>query len=165
MELNVAREVAALERMTLDELRARHVEVFDEPSRSRHRKWLIKRIIWRMQALAEGGLTERAQRRAEELANEADLRRRPPRKANPVSMPTTPSDTPTGPVSTDKRLPPPGSVITRRYKGRDLQVLVLPEGFEFEGDVHRSLSSVAKAITGSHLNGYHFFRLTKGGTR
>ena len=44
-----------------------------------------------------------------------------------------------------------------------LQVKVLPEGFEYEGQVHKSLSAVAKAITGSHCNGYLFFRL--GGKR
>lgn len=42
-----------------------------------------------------------------------------------------------------------------------LQVAVLPHGFEFEGEVYKSLSAVAKAITGQHCNGYHFFRLRK----
>ena len=61
------------------------------------------------------------------------------------------------------RLPIAGSIITRSYKGRTLEVKVLPQGFEFEGEVHRSLSAVAKTITGSHCNGYLFFRrsLTK----
>jgi hypothetical protein len=40
-----------------------------------------------------------------------------------------------------------------------VQVKVLPGGFEYEGQVYRSLSAVAKAITGSHCNGYFFFRL------
>lgn len=61
-------------------------------------------------------------------------------------------------------LPPPGSVITRGYKRRNLQVMVLPDGFEFEGEVYKSLSAVAKAITGSHCSGNLFFRLAgKGG--
>jgi hypothetical protein len=64
----------------------------------------------------------------------------------------------------DERLPPPGTVITRRYKGDVLHVKVLPHGFEYEGEVYSSLSAVAKAITGSHCNGYLFFRLGgKGG--
>ena len=58
-------------------------------------------------------------------------------------------------------MPPPGSVITREYKGHPLQVKVLPNGFEFEGEVYKSLSAVAKAITGQHCNGFHFFRLGK----
>jgi hypothetical protein len=61
-------------------------------------------------------------------------------------------------------LPPPGTIITRRYKGEVLQVKVLPHGFEYQGEVYSSLSAVAKAITGSHCNGYLFFRLGgKGG--
>jgi hypothetical protein len=57
----------------------------------------------------------------------------------------------------------PGAVIARRYKGQDIEVRVLPDGFEFEGEVYRTLSAVAKKVTGTHWNGYHFFRLgTKG---
>jgi len=82
--LNIAREVAALKRMTVKELRGRYVEVFGEATRSGNKDWLWKRIAWRMQANAEGGLTERARRRAEELANDADLRvRRPLEKHAP----------------------------------------------------------------------------------
>lgn len=61
----------------------------------------------------------------------------------------------------DRRLPVPGTVLTRVYKGETLTVTVLPTGFEFEGEVYKSLSAVAKKITGSHCNGYLFFRLTK----
>jgi len=58
----------------------------------------------------------------------------------------------------DDRLPPPGTILTRPYKGRLLQVQVLPEGFEYDGQVYASLSAVAKAITGSHCNGFLFFK-------
>jgi hypothetical protein len=74
MSLNIAKEVAALEQMTVGQLHDRYVEVFGEPVRSRHRQYLIRRIAWRLQANAEGGLSERALRRAEELANDADVR-------------------------------------------------------------------------------------------
>jgi hypothetical protein len=64
----------------------------------------------------------------------------------------------------DDRLPPPGTVITRKYKGEVLQVKVRTDGFEYEGKVYASLSAVAKAITGSHCNGFLFFRIGgKGG--
>ena len=53
-------------------------------------------------------------------------------------------------------------MITRRYKGEDLQVKVLTAGFEFEGEVYKSLSAVAKKITGRHCNGFLFFRLGQG---
>ena len=60
-------------------------------------------------------------------------------------------------------MPVPGSILTREYKGQAYQVLVLPQGFEFEGDTYKSLSAVAKKITGQHCNGYHFFRLAANG--
>ena len=73
--MNVSREIAALDRMTVTELRMKHFEVFGEDNRSRHKEYLVKRISWRIQAQIEGGLSERAKRRALELAAESDLRR------------------------------------------------------------------------------------------
>jgi hypothetical protein len=109
-----------------------------------------------MQALAEGDLSERARKRAAELANDADLRLMPPRSPSGVSS-NKPS-TSHNPES-DLRLPPAGQVLRRLYKGRMVHVRILPKGFEFDGAVYRSLSAVAKAITGSHTNGFLFFRL------
>ncbi len=63
----------------------------------------------------------------------------------------------------DGRLPPPGTVLTRPYKGGTIQVQVLAHGFEYDGKVYRSLSAVAKAVTGSHCNGFLFFRLNTHG--
>jgi hypothetical protein len=76
MHLNVGKEVAALQRMTVKELRARYAEVFGEETPARNKVWLVKRIAWRLQALAEGDLSQRARRRAAELANDADLQLR-----------------------------------------------------------------------------------------
>ncbi|MBN1548492.1 MAG: DUF2924 domain-containing protein, partial [Syntrophaceae bacterium] len=67
-------QVQALSRMTVGELRERYIDVFGEETRSHHKDFLRKRIAWRLQALAEGSLSERARRRAEEIANDADLR-------------------------------------------------------------------------------------------
>ena len=164
MALNIAGEVAAMRRMTPRELQEKYAEVFGEQPRSRNKRWLVKRIAWRMQANEEGELSERARRRAAELANDADLRVTAPRW--PKREPSDGDRTVTKPVSfaDDSRLPLPGSVITRQYKGQTLQVKVLSDGFEFEGEVYKSLSSVAKEITGSHWNGYHFFGLRKKGS-
>ena len=63
----------------------------------------------------------------------------------------------------DLRIPVPATILTRIYKGETLQVKVLPVGFEYEGVVYKSLSAVAKKITGTHCNGYLFFHLTKEG--
>ncbi|MBW7929101.1 MAG: DUF2924 domain-containing protein [Fimbriimonadaceae bacterium] len=155
MSLNIAKEVAALEQMTVGQLQQRYVEVFGEPIRSRHKQYLVRRIAWRLQANAEGGLSERALRRAEELANIADVRVTPPRAAT-----GTPTHTATPPASaTDRRLPPAGTAITRRYNGRTISVIIRPDGFEYEGERYNSLSAVAKAITGSHMNGFRFFKI------
>jgi len=164
MALNIGKEIAALKRMTVTELRARHVAVFGESTRSGHKEYLVKRIAWRLQAQAEGDLAERARRRAEQLANDADLRTHAPRKqaCNDTSGPTTST---TARFDHDPRLPMPGSIITRRYKDRDIVVKVLPKGFEYEGEVYRSLSAVAKAVTGKHWNGYHVFQLGKNGKK
>jgi hypothetical protein len=165
VQLNVGKEVAALQRLTVKELRARYAEAFGEDTNANNKAWLIKRIAWRLQALAEGDLSERARRRAAELVNDADLRLSPPRvKAVPVEA--------TGQMVTgvlahkaDDRLPLPGTIINRAYKGQTLQVRVLANGFEYEGEVFKSLSAVAKAITGQHCNGFHFFRLGQEGAR
>jgi hypothetical protein len=163
MQLNVGKEVAALQRMTTAELRAKYAELFGEQTRANNKAWLVKRLAWRLQALAEGGLSERARQRAAELVRDADLR-----LSAPKVRPATPVPEPAQPVALrfqpDGRLPPPGTVITRRYKGTVLQVQVLPHGFEYQGQVFGSLSAVAKAITGSHCNGFLFFRISgKGG--
>lgn len=51
--------------------------------------------------------------------------------------------------------------IEREYKGQTIRVLVIADGFEYEGERYRSLSAIAKAITGSHINGFLFFRLRR----
>jgi len=159
MSLNIAKEVAALEQMTVGQLQDCYVEVFSEPVRSRHRQYLIRRIAWRLQANAEGGLTERALRRAEELAQDADVRLTPPRWATFGKEPPAGTNTVRVPVAKDSRLPTAESQITRRYKGRTIAVTVLGDGFEYLGERYRSLTAIAKAITGSHMNGFRFFGL------
>jgi hypothetical protein len=156
VELNILNEVAALQRLTIGQLRQRFTELFGEATHASNRTWLVKRIAWRMQALAEGDLSERARRRAAELARDADLRLNPPqRKATPTLPPPEPIHAPT-PV--DRRLPPPGTILTRPYKGHSVQVQVLTDGFAYAGSVYPSLSAVAKAVTGFHCNGFLFFR-------
>jgi len=67
--------------------------------------------------------------------------------------------------SDDRRLPMPGTVLTREYRGRTIAVTVLDEGFECEGKVYRSLSAVARAVTGTRWNGLLFFGLAGKGER
>ena len=89
MALNIGKEVAAMRRMTPGELQEKFAEVFGEQPRSHNKQWLVKRNAWRLQANEEGDLSERARRRAMELANDADLRvtapRRPKDDGDPVN--------------------------------------------------------------------------------
>ena len=158
MEVNIVNEVATLRRLSVAQLRQRFAELFGENTHASNRTWLIKRILWRMQALAEGDLSERARRRATELARDADLRLNPPQRQATPTMPASEPDSTPAPV--DHRLPPPGTILTRPYKGQLVQVQVLTDGFAYAGRVYASLSAVAKAITGSHTNGFLFFRNT-----
>lgn len=162
MTLNIDKEVATMERMTVNQLREKYNEVFGEPTNGRHKQWLIKRIAWRMQANAEGGLSERARRRAMELANDADLRVTMPRVKKPKSIaePQTIS-APAKPQLSTHLLP--GMLLQRVYKGNTIRVTVLADGFEWEGERYKSLTAVAKAVTGKHWNGFHFFGLRKNG--
>jgi len=163
MDMNVGKKLARLRRMTVAQLREEYAEVTGEETRSRHKDYLVRRIVWRLQANAEGDLSERARRRAMELAADADVRLTAPR--NRAAPPAGQTKVATLHISQDDRLPMPGAVLTRRYKGRMIEVRVLPDGFEYEGEIYKSLSAVARAVTGTHWNGYHFFRLGKHGKR
>ena len=157
-------EITALQKLTIQQLRARYAAVYGEGTSASNRTWLIKRIAWRLQALAEGDLSERARRRAAELANDADLRSSPPKELMSAAVAATDcTATAVLPFKADDRLPPAGTILTREYKGAVVQVQVLQQGFEYAGQVYKSLSAVAKAVTGSHCNGYLFFRMGQHG--
>jgi hypothetical protein len=149
----MAAELAALHRMTVGELREKYLAAFGEETRSWNKDFLRKRIAWRIQELAEGGLPERARRRAEELARDADLRLRPPLQEKPGKTVVRRL------TANRAEVPIVGTVLTREYRGTTVKVTVLDNGFEHEGRVYRSLTAVAKAVTGSHWNGHHFFGL------
>lgn len=164
----IERDLVALEGLTARELRERYERVFGEAARSNNRRWLLRRVAWRMQLLAEGDMAQRAVDRSRDkattLARDADLRVRPP--SGPLG-PGEPTRTVVGQMSParDERVPPPGAVLVRVFKGREHRVTVRANGFELHsaggGEIYRSLSAVAHAISGSHWNGYHFFGLGK----
>ena len=79
MEQAITDEVERLARMPVQQLRARYREVYGEDSSSGHKQHLVRRIAWRLQVLTQGDLTERAERRAREIANDADLKTQVPR--------------------------------------------------------------------------------------
>jgi hypothetical protein len=141
-------------------LRDQYEQLFGEPPRCGHRVGLTRRIAWRMQASAEGDLSERARRRASEIADDAALRLHPPRTFQPVSVghPGRKRH-----PSRDARLPPPGTLLTRCYQNKTITVQVLENAFEYEGQQFRSLSGIAEKVTGTRWNGFLFFaRSLKG---
>lgn len=160
MAINVAKEIAALRSMTVKQLREKYREVFGEVTRAGNKDFLFKRIIWRMQSLEEGDLSERARRRAEEIANDADIRTTMPKPLKTSGCGEV-RTVPTASARGDRRVPIPGTVLTRAYRGKAHHVTVLPGGFDYDGTVYRTLTAVAKQITGSHWNGFVFFGLTK----
>ena len=160
-ETAMRKEIDELSRMTVGQLRQKYLEVFGEESRSNHKQFLFRRIAWRIQALAEGGLSERARRRALEIANDADLRIRAPKTTFGSNVTLDPKLSVNRKVAgvLDSRLPPPGTYLEREYKGRRVIVKVLVEGFEYDGEIYRSLSAIAQEATGTKWNGFLFFNL------
>jgi hypothetical protein len=153
---DLRRELAALEKMSAKQLRQKYRELFGDESRTGNRRWLLRRCAWRLQARAEGGLSRRAKRRAMEIADDADVRFIPPRRT--TADENKPRQVYSTDIKPDDRLPMPGTQLIRVFKGRVYEVTVQPGGFEYDGEFYKSLSAVAHAITGSHWNGYHFFK-------
>jgi len=162
-QASVIAQIAALQKMTVGQLREKWRELYPgEETRSFNRVYLWRRLAWRVQELAYGGLSERAKARIAELNKDDDLRFLPPRTWTPPMIaapaPTSRQD---GHAVRDPRLPSPGSVITRRYHGREIRVAVTEAGFEWDGRPYRSLSAVARDVCGQRWNGFLFFGLTR----
>jgi Protein of unknown function (DUF2924) len=162
VETTMRKEIDELSTMPVGQLRQKYLEVFGEESRSNHKQFLFRRIAWRIQAIAEGGLSERARRRALEIANDADLRVRAPMSKFVSDVALDPKLSVSRKVASalDPRLPPPGTYLEREYKGRRIIVKILVNGFEFDGEIYRSLSAIAHEVTGTKWNGFLFFSLT-----
>jgi len=145
-------EIEQLRKLRIGALRSKYRELFGDESRSFNKQFLFRRVAWRVQSLAEGDLTERARKRALEIANDADLRVQPTKGAliRPVVA-----------KGRDLRLPAVGAVLRRRYRGRMVEVKVLDRGFEFEGRRYDSLSALASEVTGMRWNGFTFFGLAR----
>jgi Protein of unknown function (DUF2924) len=158
--MSVWKEIERLRRATVGELRMKYCEIFGQPSRSNHKQFLFRRIAWRLQAMAYGELSEQARQRALALAQDVDLRIKAPQHlvgaTEQILQPTLTSRRRSG---RDERLPPQGSVLRREFKGQLIVVLVLPDGFQYQDRFYRSLSAIARQVSGTAWNGYDFFHL------
>jgi len=143
------REIDALRYQTVGQLRVKYLEVFRQESRSNHKQFLVRRIAWRMQANAEGDLSERARQRAVLVAEQADLRIRAPQSFIKKLAART----------RDPRLPAAGTRLTRQFQGHTISVEVLEKGFRYGEQGYRSLSAVARHVTGVQWNGFEFFHI------
>jgi len=138
--------VAELQAMRVPELVERYAEVFGKPPRCKQPTWLWRRIAAEIQMRRYGGLSKLAKRRLEELIAEIDL---PLGKGRASAMPSR------------RGANALGTEVVRVWKGREIRARRVEAGWECDGVVHRSLSAVAKHVTGSHWNGRLFFGLTR----
>jgi hypothetical protein len=138
MTESVLAELVALKTKSTPELRAQWEELFGRPAPPYGRKMLEARIGYRLQELWLGGLSERARRKLDTLADQLEpkaARRRDP--GRPIA----------------------GTQLCREWKGIEHVVLVREHDFEYNGRPYRSLSAVARAITNTRWNGWLFFGL------
>ena len=155
-----AAELAELSRMTGAQMAEKYLALYGQPAHSRNKDFLRKRLAWRIQELAEGGLSERALARIEELGADALMASRRPTRH--TASPTPPTEST---AARDPRLPPAGTVVRRVHIAKEHSVTILDDGFEYKGERYRSLSKIARLITGTPWNGYLFFFGRAKGTK
>lgn len=137
----VLARLAALKAMSVRELKAEWERLFDAAAPNNSRGYLEQRLAYRIQELTYGGLSREAVRTLDALADEIEGRKG--RKA----------------VLADARGPVVGTRLVREWDGAEHVVTVLGDGFDWRGQRYKSLSAVARAITGTRWNGWRFFGL------
>ena len=160
MDKTMIRSIEELAESKIPVLKKRYRELFGEESKSSNKQFLFRRIAFRLQANAGGDLSERARRRIGDIADDRDLRVRAPKEFVARADCGSPLIGRTGPPK-DYRLPVPGTLLTRRLGDRQIVVKVLTDGFEFESRRYRSLSAIAREVTGTRWNGLLFFGLAE----
>lgn len=158
MDNSIVGEIGRLRKMSVAQLRVRWLELYGEESRSRNKDFLFRRLAWRIQEVAFGGLTDAARSRMVQLAPATFIRSQVPPSLTAAGLAaSSPGPSPLR----DPRLPAPGSIIVREYRGQTLRLNVLDDGFELGGVHYGSLSEAARVVTGQRWNGPLFWGLTK----
>ena len=156
MEKAINAKITALKNKAIPELQNEFEELFDGQKASSDNKiYLVRRIAYKLQELEYGGLSQKAQNRLKELIGLYD----PVNNKTIRPKVTIETQTMTKTRGRDMRLPIPGTMITKDYRGKKLQVRILESGFEYEGKIYKHLTAIAEKITGAHWNGYNFFNL------
>jgi len=152
MQETLSTQIETLKQAPINELKKQYKELFKGANSMHQKTYLQRKIAYRLQELGRGGISVKAKERLEKLIQEYDpINNKALRPDKPASKQPE--------IVKDKRLPIPGTIITKKYKGSSCQVKVLEKGFEYNGKIYKSLSSIAKEITGAHWNGYLFFNL------
>ena len=144
-DASVVAQLTALQKMSVVELKQRWEALFGTPAPNNSRSYLEVRLGNRIQELMLGGLSRDTRRVLDLLVKE--LEGKNTRKA----------------IMTDPRKPIPGTRLLREWDGAEHSVTVLRDGFDWQGRKFKSLSAVARAITGTQWNGYRFFGLREAG--
>ena len=148
-------QIMELKEKSLGELQAKHRELFPGQNvPSDNKVHLIRKIAYHMQELECGGLSEETNTRIAELIEKYDPINN---KALRPQVVSGGKNVVAIPFLRDKRLPIPGTLIQKKYKGQDYRIKVLEKGFEYKDKHYKSLSAVAYEITGAHWNGFSFF--------
>jgi hypothetical protein len=138
----VLAQLAALRGAPAGVLKARWRELFDSEPPPYNRRFLESRLAYRIQELAYGGLKRDTIDRLRALGEQqAKAPKGTGRRAPADNRPVT------------------GTRLVREWKGVEHQVTVLTDGFEYLGHPYKSLSSIAREITGTRWNGWVFFGL------
>jgi hypothetical protein len=133
--------IAVLKAMSVKDLKAQWENLFSTAAPNNSRKFLEFRIAYRIQELTYGGPDKETRRMLDLLADEVEGHaRRKHRIADP-------------------RNPVTGTKLLREWDGVEHTVTVLKDGFDWQGRKFKSLSAVAREITGTRWNGYRFFGL------
>ena len=145
-------QIETLKEMPLKELRDIYFQHFpDKKAVSSNRTYLWRRIAYKMQELEQGGLSPSTLQKLRSLMTDYDP------VNNTALKPQTAHSS--GCPRRDRRLPLSVTLITKQYKGTTIQVKTLEKGFEYGGKIYKSLTAIAKEVTGAHWNGYLFFDL------
>lgn len=130
----IAVQIALLKTKTLSELQRMWNDYFTEPTISQNKEFFVSRIAYRIQELAYGGLPHEQQKLIAQMYVPPEMRR---------------------------NLPPVGTRIIREYHQIEHSVVILNDGFEYNGMKFPTLSAIAKKITGKKISGRHFFGIDK----
>lgn len=147
--MNIADRISALQSLSTAELAAEYEGLYHRKPRYRHPAWLRKRVAFKLQENAYGGLSRAARAELSRLAADLEL----PQAATQGRVAHHSPKRSNG-------QPRPGTVLQREWRGQQVRVEVLADGFSWDGNHYGSLSAVARAVTGTRWNGRLFFGLT-----